>query len=361
MKRLCVLVLVALCSACSPDDAILDDVLYRCRTTPDCGPGYACTTGTAVVGFDFCAPAPSPCDASTCDGRCTQDGTCLRGCDLHADGTTSTCPVEGTECVRYASDTRGVCFPVKSCDQTSDCASGVCLTELLSDGMGRHPSNLYCLPTPNPAAPDMECPAGYVFIAFLGDGGYCVPACSADGECPPSFGCFSVARVFNFPVDPCFPGIIGTACTDDTNCLYGECLQFNDSGAKACTTRCSDIERTPGADCSSLDSADFLRQYRTWTCNRARDVCAPAYAPGFPCNAAYPCEAGLECRPIDFGMGPRDVCTTTCTRDTDCGDRGACFGTAPTARCLGRQPVGEACVRDRQCEPTLTCPAGTCT
>lgn len=354
MKRLCVLALWLASAACTPDDAILDDILYRCTTTPDCGPGYGCTTGSAVVGFDFCAPAPSPCDATTCDGRCTQDGTCLRGCDLNPDGTASACPVAGTECVRYASITRGVCYPVESCDNNADCAPAVCLSELLTDGAGMHPTNLYCLPAPRA----MTCPDGYVFVEFLGADGYCVPACSRDGECPPAFGCLTVARVFGLPVDPCFPGIIGTACTDDTNCLYGRCLAYNGSGAKVCTTSCSEIERTPGVDCSSLNSGDFLGDYRAWTCDRARDVCAPGWAPGFPCNEVYPCEPGLECRNVDFGSGmSADVCTTACTRDDDCGPRGACFSSI----CLGRLPSGRTCARTRQCREGSTCAGTTCT
>ncbi len=357
MRRPCVLVLLfalvaATCSACTPDDAVLETLLYRCRTTPECGPGYACTTGGAVVGFDFCAPAPTPCNESTCDGRCTSDGTCLRGCDLFPTGPAGSCPIEGTTCVRYSNETRGVCYPVKSCDLTSDCASGVCLTELLSDGVGGHPNDLYCLPVPS----GMSCQDGFVFLDFLGPDGYCVPACSTDLECPPTFGCLTIARVFGLTADPCFPGVIGTSCTDDTNCIFGRCLAFNGSGAKVCTLRCSEVEATPGSDCSSLEASDFLSAFRSWTCDRALDVCGPTYAPGFPCNAAYPCEAGLECRDLPGGA-EANVCTTTCVTDDNCGPRGACY----SGQCLGRLARGQICARDRQCRPGSTCLGLRCT
>ena len=262
---------VAIGAAACTASSTADKRILPASTTTDCGPGYACTTGSVLVGYDFCAPAPDPCNETTCDGGCTADGTCLRGCDLYADGTAGPCPIEGTTCIRSSSPTRGVCYPVKSCNRSTDCPAGeMCLSQAVPDEMGDLPPNLYCVPNPSAT---MTCPPGYVYVPFLVEGGLCAPACSADLECPPTFGCLTIARVFGLTADPCFPGVIGTSCTDDTNCIFGQCLAFNGSGAKVCTLRCSEVEATPGA--TARRSARAI-SYRASARGRAiaRSTCA---------------------------------------------------------------------------------------
>ena len=294
---------VVLAAGCTVDDSVLDRALYPCEIDSDCGEGYGCAYA-GNVGTSFCTPRPTPCDETSCDGVCTAEGLCVRGCTINADGSATPCPIEGTQCIRFnlMSD-QGGCYPINACSLNEQCStdgSQFCLSSLfVGEGMGSS-SRLYCLPQ------GTSCPAGYMgWPKETPDEMFCFQACGVeDLRCPPATSCF-----FGY----CFPGFYGLACNDDTNCLTGECLPGDAGGV--CSERCSSLEAL-GLTCANLVT-DFSRDFLTFVCDPAADVCLARYLEGFPCNSRFVCNEGLECVTF-FDAGATQLCRRPCTDAAQC-------------------------------------------
>jgi hypothetical protein len=364
------LALVTLAAACTVDDSSLDTALFECASDGSCGAGWGCVRATPYA-VDFCAPR---CTATTCDGICTNDGLCLRGCQIYADGTTSTCPGTDFDCIRTSVESdSGVCYPVTVCASDADCSSGeACLSDEF------HIDRLYCVPS---AAPGTTCAAGSVSASdfLVGIPPYCFPTCAtADRICPPGFGCLHQTTLAADPPapPPCIPGIPGISCDDDSNCLFGSCLDTGAPG-RVCTITCNEASRRYGAaGCDGLSQGNGFDRIFRMECDPAAGggtdggLCSVRYALGWPsctdATGAYPCTSdppGTSCMPVDTRDGATvDVCTRACTaaEPTVCDPRATgrnyclTISLAGDGLCMPRVPLGESCYTDAGCSE------GTC-
>ena len=383
LARCSALALAVLLSACTVDDSTLDTALFACANDGSCGTGWGCKRATPY-SVDFCAQRCVSGDVSTCDGICTRDNLCLRGCQIYDDGSTSACPSLDYACIRTSLESNsGVCYPVQVCALDGDCPAG---QACLSDGF--HIDRLYCVPSAA-AAP---CAAGSVSAQdiFNDTSPYCFPTCAtADRICPPGFGCLHQATLFSRAEPPapppCIPGISGVSCDDDSNCLLGRCL---DTGAvgRLCTITCNEASRQFGAlGCAGLSRGGSFDGLFEMACDAAAGggvdggLCSVRYALGWPsctdASGAYPClndPPGTACTPLDISGTHYDLCTRACASSAECNTPGTsrnfCAGLAAggSGFCLPGSPRGGTCYLDDACAEgacvgATATTAGTCT
>lgn len=361
----------------SPPD--LGSTTYTCATSQDCVDGWTCAD-VSVVGPDMCAPRCDPNDAArTCpDGFCDAQGACLSTCSIASDGSLDRACRAGLTCVRRNGLTgEGLCLPAQGCSVSSECASTPhtdCANEVFglpsSDPLSSFSANhSFCIATPEGEQQD-RCPNG-LFAATNATRPICIPSCDHDADrCPPGFACLrGLGGTFGAGGrNPCWIGLPGVPCRDDSECLEGRCRGLAD-GRHVCTYTCEQALAATPEGCAALDGPpigglgglDF-------TCDAA-GMCAPRGAVGAPCNADMPCVDGLTC----FG-GSFSVCTTTCTTDVSCQVPGV---SSPTLRhqvycravsnpsgqqinfCFAQQPTGAPCTTRNQCV-SGRCVAGVC-
>ena len=379
---LCTLALAAFFTACTIDDSPLDTRLFACTNDGSCGDGWGCKRATPYA-LDFCAERCTPGDVASCDGICTRDNLCLRGCQIYDDGTTSACPSRDYACIRSSIERdSGVCYPVTVCALDADCPIG---QACLSEGFGT--DQLYCVPSAAAAA----CAPGSVSAAgvFNTDAPYCFPTCEDADICPPGFGCLTQASLLGTPempvADLCIPGIYGVACDDDSNCLQGRCL---DTGAvgRICTMSCNEASRQFGAlGCGGLSRGASFDGFFEMECDAGAGggadggLCSVRYAVGWPSctppGGAYPCVSdppGIECLPLDLAGVRYDICSRACTSHAECnaardGDRNFCAGLAASGSgiCYPRGGAGDSCFDGMSCRSGICAGAigsdpGTC-
>lgn len=373
-------VLLAGCTVSRPD--VLDDGLFACASPEDCGPGQGCAEAN-VYGPDFCRPACDLDDPSTCpDGVCTAAGACLERCTIDADGNTVGCAGEDFECVRVdAIRDEGVCYPVRNCSRTADCAGEGAGPQLcLNDALGLPATtidegvrfdNLYCTAAPDG---DGRCPMGYLSFSFANPDGsttdVCYPPCDPDGGapwCPPATTCFrGFGELAGTPTQPpCLPGVWGLPCADDTQCLIGRCLPVGD-GARACTETCEEAEALVGG-CPGLERVgEVFGSAARMACEDVGGVatCVPRYDLLSLCDDQLECVGDdTTCTLVSFTGGTSvHVCVRECLDAQDCAT-GVPGGTAADYRCVD---VGETsvCMRKRangaRCSVDQDCRDGVC-
>jgi len=344
---------IAALSACTVDTAVLATGFFVCHGDNDCGDGFGCLRAQPY-GPDFCAPICDPEDTSSCDGICTRvvdstryEGLCLHGCGISNDGTASGCPAPELSCVRTGSGSDGVCHSARGCSSSADCAAGdLCLTEPAATirqflDLDIEADHFYCLPgsePPTAATPTGTCPDGtwpaHFPVGFdpvtreriekLG----CVAGCSAvNPRCPPAFGCL-VTRPIVTGVGQtyCVPGFYGVPCTDDSNCLFGRCLETG-YGLRYCTETCNDAARL--GSCERLVEPRVVGGTMRLVCDPSQNggaeggVCVPEFGIGGACSpttaSAYTCADGLTCHEGRSAMGLAvSFCTQPCTTAADC-------------------------------------------
>lgn len=355
-------------AGCTVDSGYLDRDLYPCEVDSDCGAGWGCVRG-APYAADFCAPS---CESTPCDGICAIQGDrslCLRGCRIRDDGTTSDCAGEDFSCVRTSAEMDdGICYPAMACSGSSDCAEAeVCLSDFVSLGPGNAVGDhLYCVPAPDD---DLACPARSVPVTFGDLGDLCLATCDPpDTRCPPGFGCLRQAAVFSDEEVLCFPGLYGVPCDDDTNCVYGRCLDTGPS--KQCTLSCDAAAELAGG-CGNVSSLATVVDALAFECDPnagESGLCATRSSLGFLCTTpesdAYVCADDLECRSFPSGDGEVRLCTSPCSIDQQCNRPGDsanfCLRGFGPGACLPKVAAGRACSEDNQCQ-SGRCVESACT
>jgi Cys-rich repeat protein len=147
---------------------------------------------------------------------------------------------------------------------------------------------------------DSNCPAGQICDRFQCKPGMRdTPSCSPQSDCPAGMGCTSI-------------GCLPLPCQSDSECTDGKLCDYN-------TGECV----TQGSGAACMDDS---------TCGRERCLNGFCTTGGFPVD-------------------------TPCTADSDCsyGDVCGLLGV-----CVAPEVGGEACDRDSQCMPGLSCLSGSC-
>lgn len=303
----------------------------------------------------------------TCpSGICTEDGACLDRCFLQVDGTViEGCP-PGLSCVRTDSlRNEGVCYAIDSCSVGSDCIGDeggpprTCVGDALGiptsvPGLDIASNRLFCVDAPQGALMD-RCPEGSVLLQAASS--VCLPTCTDPGDrCPPATTCLrGLGWYFGASgTDVCSVGAWGSPCEDDTQCLFGRCLDVGTR--RVCTERCDDVPGSTEDDgCALISGSTFYGAFDA----RCEDVggeriCVPRGEIGTPCGANLPCMNALQCFLLrDESTG---ICSRGCMTNADCWldeivpeRRMAAYCEAAFAACLPLRRVGTECVRDGQC------------
>jgi hypothetical protein len=368
-------------TGCRVKDGFLQTDLFPCEGPSDCGEGWGCVRASPYA-TDFCAER---CDSTTCDGVCTRQEDsmgnplelCLRGCRINEDGTTSECDGEGFSCIRASAERDdGVCYPVNSCNTDTDCPAGTACLSSLAVGVPGDPGvdNYYCVPRP---AAGM-CPSRSIPIDLGVRGGeLCLATCEpTDTRCPPGFGCLEQASLGGpDSFVPCFPGVYGTPCEDDTNCVFGSCQEVGAAG-RQCTLTCDEAILLAGG-CPGLLSLELFSGLFELECDPSLQggegggLCVTRYDIGFPCTTPeselFVCREGLECRSFNVPMmAPVKLCSRNCATDMDCNRPGErpdnfCLVGVPLggSSCLPKGDDGSGCSDGNQCRSGV-CQANAC-
>jgi hypothetical protein len=152
----------------------------------------------------------------------------------------------------------------------------------------------------------------------------CVPSCDLDKACPPGFTCLRNARWAPGSTPLCFPGLIGTRCATQQDCLLGACT---DVGVEfdVCTIPC-----TKNEECAALNSATDI-----YFCSTGRCL-TPRPFQGSNCTEDAHCIAGQRCLgKTPVGVLSHGECRIPCDADGQCPARGG----LPHV-CLGKDHEG---------------------
>lgn len=358
-----------------------------CPNLPD-GRKTGCFPGRGLGGKDFCAPLCAP-GVNPPDVQCTETQHALSSCNpAVADAG---CP-KGQSCLRtnFLNDV-GVCVTAPVCVEANDCTDpefpvcGALLLPFVFTKANWKTSNTQCVQY-GCETQGFTCPSGYTCFGSVAnvnsfESNLCLPNCDENNLCPPGSACL---RRVSGPAAPrsCIPGIIGTRCTDDRQCLMGPCVDTG-NGFGVCAPHCEEnsdcsaYDKQVSAVCGStaagekhcvypdaLDGSNclveqdclpgfFCHHYRQWSddriegqCRRRCDVaednaCAPVLGIPFTCLAgggdagcnsgrfSLPCRNDSDCiedmsclaapvAGIDGEIETKNICTYTCNTDTDC-------------------------------------------
>jgi hypothetical protein len=268
-----------------------------CSAARTCAPGFACSFGGEDED-DLCWPT---CTYGDPDPGCVGDTVCtlLRG--------------EGDRLVSACLPNEGEGQEGDRCGRQDD---PICSFELVCVPEA---GGSYCRGPWDPAAGEDACEEGLVCDEFtLTNSTAIVHFCRHPViECDTTAGCQAGRRCrFNIctPTESGGMGGPGASCTDDNQCISGDCLNFG-------------------------------------TCNGS-------------CVRDSDCAEGSGCLDVTFTFGngtsfPSPVCVPTCTKDTDCGPANYC-GTflnymedGLVFSCLGQasgaRSAGQACTSSAQC------------
>lgn len=320
-----------------------------------CADGAACVAGRCLPGCGGGCPVGAVCLGAQCHSACAVDADCRpgRGCDRVSGG-----------CVDPGPGAVGA-----GCDDTRDCADGLCL-----DGRcrGRCAGG---------------CAAGEGCVV-LGDAGWCAPVgageagavCAVGGDCGSGLclgrRCASDCENGCPAGTACRPGPggawCGGVCGFDAACAAGEvCARRVGEAEGACVVAAARVEAcVVDGDCVAPDVACVDGRCRP-PCRLGRDDCGPERVCAPRGLATLPdAEVGI-CRPV----GAAGV-LAACEADADCAsgwcieayldgrcgapcaDEAACAG-----RCvdLARDPsaplwsCAPPCERDADCAAPLRC------
>lgn len=279
------------------------------------GSTFSCTGGSGGCTSDSQCGATQRCNTATgaCEARPTtggpigadcgaavdcQSGLCFAGrCSQSCDWLNPTSCPGGYYCSGEATGScggSGVCLPGApgagalgaACGTATDCsslycASGVCSTPCIPGGaagcadgyscqVGSVPGCGSCQQSGqlgDPCDVNEEC-TSRICAVLTGDG-FCSQLCEGAGSCPTGFSCLDAGGV-----SVCAPdsGGLGTACTENADCLSGICA---DEGSRTYCTRLCDPRSTPcpgSFACISTDEPGVR-------------VCRPTASNGCGCSA----------------------------------------------------------------------------
>jgi hypothetical protein len=216
---------------------------------------------------------------------------------------------------------------VRVCSDDADCTDpgSSCFSGLLTAAYPTatlQTSDLHCLHA-GCQARGAACPPGEGCLpslvpASMEPPDICVPKC-VNQDCPPNFIC---ARRVSGPLAPdfCIPGVLSFRCTNDMDCLMGDC-EDTGVGFSVCSTPCSEH----------------------------RD-CVPYGPPGFGpfVCADKPAGGGKHC------VSPRPISGSACVDDSSCAPGLRCFYWALFASPINPKLTGECRV---PCNDDGSCPA----
>ncbi len=297
-----------------------------------------------------CGPTePVKCTMANCSGCCTEAGECL----APARQTAMECGPAGSTC--------GACLPGQMCS-ASRCVKDPNAVVVLDDGgvempdAGRADSGVQCGSLGTPC-----CASGAAcYLTLTCQSGVCrqpvadAGACGALGQsCCTNSTCTAVGTtcsagtcVAQMTTDAGTDGgttlrSAGEACTADTQCVDGTCLQNGFNGGY-CTKSCNaSSDCFAGSQCGVNPSPIGPTRICLKQCS------SPGVAPG-GCRSGYVCEAnaGTSGVPVCY---PGCTSVTQCGAAPDCDSRGFCCGGA-----------GSVCCEGNTCLNGTTCMSGTC-
>jgi hypothetical protein len=305
----------------------------------------------------------------------------------------------------------------KACSVDADCGHGSCdhqlpdtniINALLGTTMSNAPGG-YCT---TGCFSSTECGAGGTCIGATtnanganGTRGLCYAACGAPTDCRDGYRCTDslgtpITTATTTPVGTCqvapatvklAPGVVGNACTADTDCGGGTCTM---TGVGAtfpdgyCTGSC-----LADSDCGSTGVCAGIIGGGAGTCYRKCDADTDCARDGYRCrapvtfgmaadpNAPKQCVAGakpladgivgsaclaegdcggaaMSCRtttsPVRGTAFPGGYCTQACADDSDCGAGGVCtggFAGVATGTCYKSCTTSSECRTDYTCGP----------
>ncbi|HEY7376887.1 MAG TPA: hypothetical protein VIF57_32310 [Polyangia bacterium] len=339
-----------------------------CGTTRD-GKPMTCFVGSALGGEDFCAEACDPAHGSDDpDFTCVASGkwgALLRNCQPAASAQDPSlgCPAP-LQCYRTdVLQDQGLCLDMSVCATNADCPGDtrrtVCASTILSALLPTATADhLQCV-QPTCTSGGTLCSSGELCLADFYNTGLapdiCVPACDPYLHCPPNFSC-AAASSGGAPAI-CVPGVPGTRCQSDQDCVIGTCFDTG-AGFSECVPP---LPCASALDCAALDRPAFF-----FVCGQApqtgeRRCLGLGAFHGANCNETADCPDGQMCyrfSPYTANQGHGE-CRLPCDGDLHCptiagvghtcldGGDGGCY---PGDFALGctRQ---EDCLADFSCLP----------
>lgn len=335
-----------------------------CGTNRD-GDAMTCFAASQLGGDDFCAETCEPATKSDDPHfTCLAAGARLRVCHPHGGAADAAwaCP-PGLECYRtdLLSD-EGICVQMHVCTDDSDCGEKrpVCAARLVRE---RNPSlpiasdNLQCVQSMCGAGkamcpPGEQCLAGYYDGVSMSD--ICVPNCDGNLRCPPNFAC-AVSPSSSGSPSLCLPGVPGSRCYQDQDCLAGSCVDTG-AGFNMCVLP---LSCRSNQDCAALSTASA-----TFLCAEGvpgagkRCVLRETFT-GTNCIDETDCPAGFICTSVNplGGEQSHGECRLPCGTDGSCPARGGIPHVCTAGGLGGCVPTGFGfpCAGAADCLPELQC------
>jgi hypothetical protein len=304
-----------------------------CAAAPECGPSGACAT-KLTGGFlgqadeapkGYCTAACSSdaqCGAgSVCLGALTIGGIkgeCRKGCKADADcgraeyecamqaGAPTDAQMAGGMSFRLPNTCQPRVTPAKltsevgkACASNAECGAGTCET-------GEDYPGGYCS---GACVADADCGGkGVCLKDGYGSGGSCFERCTADTDCArdaSGYGCVDIgaeSKICAPKADPLPAGIVGKACTANTECATGTCAAevglpaVPAPGGYCSVTGCDGDDKQCGAGGECVTTQYGSRCYKG-------------------CTADTDCRTGYSCTQRGMGEYGAKVCFPTPTGD----------------------------------------------
>lgn len=358
------------------------DVSYPapgCGTDVD-GHEMICYSGKQLGASDFCARSCGPGDndvlpGDTCLPAAKGDEDMVRFA-LHACKPSEdtqlephgACHQEALACLTTdlrAGWDEGVCTTMTACSSDSDChdpVRPVCASTFLEQslypkaGSQVNLSHLFCLQVncdkfETACSPGESCLRRAIGTA-ANPPDICVPNCDSHHRCPPNFLCYRGVSTSIAP-NVCIPGILGFTCSNNTDCLLGDCVDTG-IGYHVCATAC-----TEDADCAPFDGPQGK-----FICAKgdtpAKGTCqSPDAYRGSICKTDEHCKErnpDERCAFLD-PSSDTGTCLLPCGADGTCPSRGGiahvCYS-AVNACFPGYQQI-PSCQSDANCVGDLKC------
>jgi len=377
--------------ACHAEVDALYQKIWPCDsnvTEPQCGTTQSgapmtCFAASGLGGTDYCTEACDPKVGSRDRDHfdCLSSGALLKKCKPYA---ANACPA-GFSCYRTdaTGNADGLCIVMPVCRSDSDCASesprltcgGTVLREKFPNPFIPK-DNLQCVQRCDEVSNTLpSCANGERCIdeAYSDDATVphiCVPTCSPERRCPPNFYCLKDTADY-YP-DMCVPGIPGRRCTNDEDCIIGNCVDVG-ARSKNCAISCES-----NATCNEISGVTGL-----FFCAPGGDPDGPMYCiakgtfAGAYCTEDADCgeekcsdlepyhpyltrvAKGLECHAKCFAPG---TCTPQGSIPFNClavrGEYGECY---PADFGIACDPASETCMGELKClaeDPALQALSG---
>jgi hypothetical protein len=291
-------------------------VAYRDNTSADAGVASVgvCLADCSPTGADACMAAGRMCGATT---RTCLRPTCPDGCAAGAQCVNGECvpspaiPLYGTCRTTTGTATNGCreefclgntmggyCTAVCNSDDDSACGpEGVCWS-----------GNFLATPAMGAMLPERLVSALPARFDTVGGRlrGVCLKPCADSGDCPTGFHCgtFNGRRAcmpYSFTAPNTMPGagLPGSACTENTQCVSGQCVPFGNTTRWGFCARASTAVPCPAG--TAPDAMVPLACIPTCAGERSNECPAPFQCfnarPGMPgqCLPA-PCRENADCR-----------------------------------------------------------------